>query len=371
MAEAAVSLAVKTISNLLIEEAKFLRIVSDQVDQLHVELSRMRAFLKDADMRQHDEEIVKVWISQARDLAYEAEDLIESYAFKVASRRGEGIRNIFKRTVCILKECNANHNIGADINSLKTKISDLTKSFQEHGIRAIMEREEGGTISLEQQLRRTYSHVIEDDFVGLEGDVKLLVENLVMEDEIHHFRVVSIYGMGGSGKTTLAQKIYNHRRVKRYFDGYAWVCVSQKWQKEDMLQRILISLIPERREDILKWRDEELVKQLFQIQQNKKYLLVLDDVWSPDAWECIKQAFPITNKNGSKVLLTTRNKNVAEQIGPNGFHHQPRMLSDDECWELLKLKALKERCERGTRLPKFAFDFPESFITYLSSDDKL
>ncbi|KAL3533904.1 hypothetical protein ACH5RR_007425 [Cinchona calisaya] len=341
MAEAAVSLAAKTISNLLIEEAKFLLGVSDQVEQLHVELRRMQAFLKDADMRQHDEEIVKVWISQARDLAYAAEDLIESYAFSVASRRG----NIFKRIFCILKECFFSHSIREDIDSLKNKLSNLTKSFQDYGIRDIMERE-GGTSSLEQQLRRTYSHVIEDDFVGLEGDVELLVENLVMEDEIHHFRVVSIYGMGGLGKTTLAQKVYNHPRVKRYFDGYVWVCVSQKWQKEKMLQRILISLIPDRREDILKWRDEELVRQLFQIQRSKKYLLVLDDIWSTNAWKCIKQAFPITEKNGSKILLTTRKKEVAEQIGPNGFHHQLRLLSDDESWELLKMKAPTEKCVR-------------------------
>ncbi|KAL3533903.1 hypothetical protein ACH5RR_007424 [Cinchona calisaya] len=103
MAEAVVSLAVKTISNLLIEEAKFLRGVNDQVEQLRVELSRMRAFLKDAD-------------------------------------RG----------------------------NMKRKLL----GFQEYGIRAIMERE-AGTSSLEQQLRRTYSHVIEDDFVGLEENEEI------------------------------------------------------------------------------------------------------------------------------------------------------------------------------------------------------
>ncbi|KAL3533959.1 hypothetical protein ACH5RR_007480 [Cinchona calisaya] len=345
MAEAAVSLAVKTISNLLIDEAKFLHGVSDQVKQLQLELSQMRAFLKDADMRQHDEETVKEWISQARDLAYQAEDLIESYAFKVASRRGKGIKNIFKRSVGILKECYVSHNIGKEIQTLKSKISDLTKTFHDHGISRMMERE-GGTSLLEQQLRRTYSHVIEDDFVGLKDDVELIVEKLVMEDEIHrHLRVVSISGMGGLGKTTLAQKVYNHPTVKRYFDGYTWICVSQKWQKKDMLQQILSRLTQKKREEIKELMDEELVRQLFQILESKKYLLVLDDIWSIDAWDCIKQAFPV-KKDGSKILLTTRSKDVAAQIDPYGFHYQPRLLSNDESWELLKMKALKEICER-------------------------
>nr|XP_027069038.1 probable disease resistance protein RF9 [Coffea arabica] len=344
MAEAAVSFAVETIGNLLIEEARFLDGVSDQVEQLQLTLKRMQSFLKDADEMQHEGEMLKEWISQARDLAYEADDLIESYAFKVASRRRKGI---IKRCVCVLNECYTRHDIGAGIRKLKTKVSDLTKSFQDSGIRAVVERQRDDASSLNQQLRRTYSHVIEDDFVGLEGDVEMLVKHLLRgSDHDHeidqHFRVVSICGMGGLGKTTLARKVYNHPKVRRCFDGLAWVCVSQKWQKEDILQRILLSLIPEKRKEILEWRDEELVRQLFQILQNKNCLVVLDDMWSADAWDCIKQAFPI-RKNGYKILVTSRNKDVALHIDPNGFHHQPRLLSDSESWELLQRKALRHK----------------------------
>ncbi|CDP10115.1 unnamed protein product [Coffea canephora] len=325
MAVAAVSFAAETIGNLLIEETKFLQGVSDQVEQLQLELKRMQSFLKDADARQHEEERVKVWISQARDLAYEADDLIERYAFKVASRRRKGIRGITKRCVGILNECYARH---------------TTKT-------AVMERQDGASSSSHQQLRRTYSHVVEDDFVGLEDDVEMLVKHLLRgSDHDHaidqHFRVVSICGMGGLGKTTLARKVYNHPELRRCFDGLAWVCVSQKWQKEDILQRILLSLIPEKRKEILEWRDEELVRQLFQILQNKKCLVVLDDIWATEPWECIKQAFPIRN-DGSKILVTSRNKDVALHIDPSGFHHQPRFLSEDESWQLLQRKALRGR----------------------------
>ncbi|XP_071912245.1 putative disease resistance protein At1g50180 [Coffea arabica] len=197
MTEAAVNFAVETIRN-LIEETKFLHVVSDQVAQLQDEIKQMRSFFKDADARQHDEETVKEWISQARDLAYEVDDLFESYAFKIAGRMRKGIRGT---------------------QTLKTKISHLTKRLRDYGIR-VMERQEGASSS-HQQLRRTYSHVVDDDFVGLEGDVEMLVKHLVRGSghEIDKcFSVVSICGMGGLGKTTLARKVYNHPQVRRCLD---------------------------------------------------------------------------------------------------------------------------------------------------------
>lgn len=341
MAEAIISSVVELIGNMLMEEGQFLYGVSDQVEQLQSELNRLQSFLLDAYARKNDEEIIKELIRQTQDLVYEADDVLETYAFRVASRRrGGGLVSILKQSFCILNDCCIRHKVGSDIQTVKTKISELSRSFQDYGLRATLERESSTSSSQEQvrQLRRTYSHVVEDDFVGLESHVEMLVEHLIGDK----YRAVSIYGMGGLGKTTLARKLYNHTQVKRRFDGRVWVCVSQHWRKKDILQGILINLIPEQREEIEKWRDEELMRQLLQLQQKRRCLIVLDDIWSIDAWECIKQAFP-SRKDGSKILLTTRNREVALQIGANGFHHEPRLLSESESWELLKMKALRER----------------------------
>jgi hypothetical protein len=335
MAESVVNFAVETIGKMLIDEAIFLGGVSEQVEQLQLELSRLQSFLKDADARQNDDEMIKVWVSQARDLAYEAEDLIEDYAFKIECRK----ENILKRSVRILSECVVRHSIGAEILTLRSKIADLTRSFEGHGL-ARREGDQGSSSSsLVQQLRRTYSHVVEDDFIGLGRELEMLVGHLVNESGIR-YKVVSIYGMGGSGKTTLARKVYNHPKVKRYFTNYAWVCVSQQWQTRDLLQDILIKLIPSQGEDIQKWRIKQLVRKLHQILQDNRYLIVLDDVWSTDSWNCMKEAFPI-NEEGSKILVTTRIKEVAMQIGPTGFHHEPRLLNEQESWELLRIKAFR------------------------------
>ncbi|KAL3839205.1 hypothetical protein ACJIZ3_023796 [Penstemon smallii] len=68
----------------------------------------------------------------------------------------------------------------------------------------------------------------------------------------------------------------------------------------------------------------------------RNFILILDDIWDPNAWESIKNAV----HKDAKILLTTRKRQVAEVIGPNGFHHPLRFLNEEECWALLQKKSL-------------------------------
>uniref|UniRef100_A0A166CNP5 Uncharacterized protein n=1 Tax=Daucus carota subsp. sativus TaxID=79200 RepID=A0A166CNP5_DAUCS len=145
--------------------------------------------------------------------------------------------------------------------------------------------------------------------------------------------------MGGLGKTTLAQKIYNHSAIKTHFAGLAWVSISRKWQTDRVLQRILICLVPENKNSILNMDSDKLVEYMLQIQGRKKCLIVLDDIWSTDTWDALKAAFP-AGKSMSKLMLTSRNAEVAEHVNLDGFIHKPECLSPEQSWELLKLKAL-------------------------------
>ncbi|KAL0322688.1 UNVERIFIED_CONTAM: putative disease resistance protein [Sesamum angustifolium] len=343
MAEAVVSVTLETIRDLLVEEAKFYYGVRSEVEAIQQELQRMRSFLKDADSKQDTDERVRNWVAEVREAAYDIEDNVLVFvAAKVASRRSRNSRNVFRRMGCFLKEIVTTYRVGSRISDIKSKISGLTTSLQTYGIKPITDPGEGASSKNTRinDLRRSYSHVVEEDIVGLKEDIKMLVGHLVDEQKD---RVVSIYGMGGLGKPTIARKLYSHSVVRRHFDGFAWTCVSQ-WDKKDIMQGILIKLIPENREDILCMRDEELVKQLHDVQLKKKCLVVLDDIWSGQAWESLKPAFPNSRTGeGSKILLTTRNKEVAVFVDPNGFLYEPRFLSNEESWELLKKKAFPRR----------------------------
>ncbi|KAM7488911.1 hypothetical protein LguiB_026395 [Lonicera macranthoides] len=344
MAEQVVQFVVEKIGELLINEARFMCGVHDQLKELQDELTEMRCFLKDVDGRQEESETLQNLVIQIRKVTYDAEDALELYAFKVSSRRR---RNVLLRFACIFNEGIAVHTVGSKIHRIKIKISKLTASLERNGIRAVREGGEGPSSSHERlnQIRRSYSHVIEEDVVGFDEDIKTLVEKLVNQDH----RVVSIFGMGGLGKTTLAKKVFHHPDVRCHFDSFAWVCISQMWEKMDVLKGILIKLIPEQTSEIKQMMDAELVKQLYEIQQQKKCLVVLDDIWSNNVWNTIQSAFP-DGDTGSRILLTTRIEEVAYHIDPNAFLHRLGFLNREESWQLLLKKAFPGRRDTEPRV---------------------
>ncbi|KAL1825712.1 hypothetical protein ACET3Z_012490 [Daucus carota] len=134
------------------------------------------------------------------------------------------------------------------------------------------------------------------------------------------------------------------------FDGAVDQLVGHlKWQKKLVLQRILICLIHEKKEEILTWDDDKLVQNLLEIQQRKKCLIVLDDIWTTDAWDSMKSAFT-TETSVSKLMLTSRNVDVPVHVNREGFIYQPECLNAEQSWELLKLKALPRGDHPGSYL---------------------
>lgn len=122
---------------------------------------------------------------------------------------------------------------------ITAQLSTLRSSLQSYNIREI-----GGATSLyerQQQLRCTYSHIIEWDVVGLGDSMEELVMHLVKKEFSR--RVVSIWGMGGLGKTTLAKQIYHHTNVRKHFGCFVWVCIGQQYQVRSVWEGILIKLL--------------------------------------------------------------------------------------------------------------------------------
>ncbi|CAL2225352.1 unnamed protein product [Prunus armeniaca] len=347
MAEAVVSVVLESVRDFAIQEAKFLSGVSHQVEVAQNELQLMQGFLKDADARQGQDERVRIWVAKIRDAAYDLEDVIQTYGLKVDSKKKKrGLKNVIKRFACIFKEGVDVHRIGNEIENVTTRISDLRSSLQKYDIKETRESSGGeSSLQLHERLRRSYSHVVERDVVGLESNVEELVMHLVKDENRH--QVVSVWGMGGLGKTTLARKVYHHKKVRQHFHSFAWVCVSQRFQVRNVWEGILIELISatkEQKQEIKDMTDDEIAKKLFLVLQKMRCLVILDDIWRINTWNLLEIAFP-NGETESTILLTTRNQAVALLPDRNVFLHKLQPLNENESWELLEKKAIPARAE--------------------------
>ncbi|KAK6946372.1 Rx, N-terminal [Dillenia turbinata] len=353
--QSVVSNVLGRISDQLISEVKFLQGVADQVRSLEDELKWVQSFLRyaDASYDQGDERL-HTWVADFREIAYDAEDAIDTYIFRVAfikNRRGS-FRGFLKRLTGIFKEIKYTYQVGLQIKSINGRIADIRNRLPTYGITTSMGGN-GQPCSLADGRkhrpgrRHSYANEEEEDVVGLDEDINKLVQELTNIQS--HSRIVSIVGIGGSGKTTLARKVYNHSHVKRHFDCSAWISISQEWRARDIFTNILTqisSLSKEERELIEKMTHDELVLKVQNHLKEKLYLLVLDDIWKNEAWDELKPSFP-SGILGSKHLLTTRIKDVALHADPNCFLHMPRSLKNIEAWELLS-KKVKRVIGEGT-----------------------
>ncbi|XP_027169319.1 putative disease resistance RPP13-like protein 3 [Coffea eugenioides] len=345
MADPVISFVVERTGDLLIQKIVFLKGVRRQVKRLQNDLVRMRCFLKDADQKQIKNESIRNWVSEIRAAAYDAEDIIEIFASKVEFfTKDKGL--VTKLTYYPLKIVNL-YKIGKEIESLRMRLKEIADSRQEYGIENLGE----GTITHGeelQRLRRSSPFNEDKDIVGFEEKTKSLVAELLKEDE--NRRVVSIIGMGGVGKTTLAKKVYNHADVRARFDCRAWVCVSSSYDYKKLLSAIIKQLNPTTKEllEVLEMmQEEDLERRLYQDLQDKCYLVVLDDVWEVAAWDCLaRRAFPDVGTS-SRVLLTSRNRDVAQHADASRHPYELKTLGEEDSWQLFLRKALGHEANAG------------------------
>ncbi|EOY13109.1 NB-ARC domain-containing disease resistance protein, putative [Theobroma cacao] len=341
MAWSAVSSAVIRIGELLTQEATSLWGVEEQVDRLQRELQWMQSFLLDADARRGESERVRLWVAEIRDLAHDAEDVVETFALRIGSKRKGGFSSVLKRSACILREGWMLHEIRSEIEEIITKITDLTQRLQTYGIKELRDGEGSSSSYEKQELRRSFPHVLEDNIVGFSDKVEELV-SVIIDEAGRRYQVVSICGMGGLGKTTLAKLVYHHSQVRGHFNHLAWVYVSQQCRRRTVWEDMLCSLkILDK--DQARWkREEDLAEVLFNFLKDKKCLVVLDDLWSIQAWDSIKPAFPMT-ETSSKILLTSRNKEVASHADRRSYLHELQCLNEDDGWILFQKIAFPDR----------------------------
>ncbi|XP_073107013.1 putative disease resistance RPP13-like protein 3 isoform X2 [Elaeis guineensis] len=359
-------------TNNLGQEAIFLWGVSDQIEWMRTQLQLLQGFLKDADSeRKRRDARMETWISEIIRVSYHMEDVMDKINYVLQrrhQRRGfTGSISRYSHKPCELITL---HKIGSKIEKISEKIRGITESRATFGINNL--GESSAVDENSQSLRQFFSRLDGDiPMVNLEDDKDKLVSQLLHPTETGRC-VISVVGMGGLGKTILATKIYKDTRIREHFDAFVWISVSQaspdiKFSDfEGGSERMrhpaqgghsvvrLLKYLNEKLMEIRKRREgtagiitpqllermgeEDVREQLRVFLTDKMYLVVMDDVWSVDVWRRMRRVLPDGN-NGSRILLTTRNSEVARHAEPWFTPHELHPLNYTHSLELFSSKA--------------------------------
>ncbi|XP_062162216.1 putative disease resistance protein At1g50180 [Alnus glutinosa] len=294
MTETVVTLVINELVQLIIHESKLLRGVHREVVNIRDELESIQCFLKDADQR--DLQVgVKMWVKQVREVAYHIEDVIDEYVLEGAQcRHQQGFIAFVHKIGRLLKKRKQGHEIATKIEDIKISVREIKERSKRYSFSSLEQGSSSSATNVTWHDPRVGSLFIqEDEVVGFESIRDELVSWLV--GGASKRSVISVVGMGGIGKTTLAKKVYENESVKGHFDSRVWITVSQSYN----IPKIFMSMTKQiyQAKDTapgqIDMTDEiTLISQLRKCLQQKRYVVVFDDVWKTEFWEIVKHALP-------------------------------------------------------------------------------
>ncbi|XP_058078275.1 putative disease resistance protein RGA3 [Magnolia sinica] len=375
--------ALSMVVNKLREEVYLVGDAKEEVEKLASTLESIQALLNDADIMQFHNQSILVWFKKLKDVVYDVEDVLDEMIpfpesesgthdgddrimgnqpwaclFSVFSCCGledwirlaheswtdgddTDNRSIGDKVQTFVSKVVSQRNFASKIREVRAKLDQIADDKKKFSFKEINSFRGGS--ELHNASSQTSSLVDESKMFGRDIDKDIIISKLVSGSSFEEgrIRVISIEGVGGLGKTTLARLIYKDERVRSNFNVFLWVCVSDEFDVKTITRKI----IEDAREKAEFSDLNPLQNKLLETLQGKRFLLVLDDVWNDNSekWDELWLSFQ-SGAPGSKILVTTRSEKVAITC-ESAYMHKLKGLSDDDCWSLFSSRAFTGRKE--------------------------
>ncbi|XP_065870256.1 putative disease resistance protein RGA3 [Euphorbia lathyris] len=303
--------------------------LKDELEKLRRTVSTIEAVLLDAEEKSMENRQVKNWLGMLSEAMYDADDFLDEFSTEALRQQVMGGPKTAKKVRLFFSSSNQfafGLKMAHKIKALRERLDEIAAEkikfhLEERSVERVFVVKGRETHSSPPQV-----------VIGRQVEKEAILELLLSSDYQENVSVVPIVGIGGLGKTTLAQLVYNDDNVKNHFELRMWVCVSHDFDVQLLVKKILES----------QNNQMETLKNLLHEKINgRKYLLVLDDVWNVnrDKWLDLTDLLA-GGARGSKIVITTRARSVAEMSQPIDIHDL-RGLSEDEAWSLFKQMAFK------------------------------
>ncbi|CAJ2658928.1 unnamed protein product [Trifolium pratense] len=300
------------------------------VQRLKTTLYAVEAVLNDAEKKQFEDSAVNKWLDDLKDALYVADDILDTISTKAATswkkKEVSTITNYFSRFFNVEER-----EMVCKLEDIVARLEYILKFKDILGLQHIATHHHSSW--------RTPSTSVDvgSNIFGRDKD-KMAILKLLLEDgkDNEKISVIPIVGMGGVGKTTLVQSVFNHDSTKHKFDVQAWVCVSDDFNEfkvtKDMVEAVTKCACNINTKELLHLELKEKLS-------GKKFLIVLDDVWTEDydGWNSLLRPLQYGNK-GSIILVTTRIEKVASMVQTFQTYHLEQ-LSDEDCWSVFADRA--------------------------------
>ncbi|KAG8485799.1 hypothetical protein CXB51_019195 [Gossypium anomalum] len=306
-----------------------------------VQLTLSKVVLQDAEEKHVRDGSVRLWLQELRDVAYEIDDVLDEFTYQKLGMKAK-FQDQISRKLCNLFTPSIplpyRLNMTKKIKNINVSLSHINEQASQFGL----QRRVGEMVVLPRGNLETHS-LIGDSFhvVGRGYDVfnviNLLIKSSTQQPQI--ISVISIVGMAGLEKTTLAKLVCNSEPIQHHFGKIMWVCVFNDFD----VDRILVEMLESLTKTPCAFRNKDTVLRRIQEELGEeRYLLIFDDVWNENVekWENLKGCLLGFSRNKrSKIIVTTRSDNVASVMGTHTENkHHPKKLVDDECWSIIKQK---------------------------------